>query len=107
MLVFYDFEVKATQEQIDKMYEGATGIILNEMKTLVEKLLSPLNEEIEWQEGYTVIHILSTDMPEIKHYDVTDLLRHKMESAISKRDYEHIMNRIWSVLYPGVIPPSN
>jgi hypothetical protein len=107
MTIFYDFEVRATPEQTAKMYSGKSGIILTEMKNFVEKQLSVLKEEIEGQEGYTMICILITSKLEIRHYHFTEDLGQKMNSCISQKDYEYITEKIWRQLYPGVIPPTN
>ena len=107
MDISYDFEETISEEQRKEMYDGELGIALIQMRELVEQRLSVLKEEIEWQSGRTVICITTTDVLQIRHYNVTKDLGDKMVACISQRDYEYIMKKIWDELYPGLILPAS
>jgi hypothetical protein len=107
MTIFYDFEVNMTESEKEQIYAGNMGNALIQMKELVTRRLSVLKEDIEWQDGYTMICVSSTDKLEIRHYHVTDDLGKKMLACISQRDYDYIAVKVWEAMYPGTIPPTN
>lgn len=107
MRIIFEFENERSPEQIKQMYEGDTGIILTQMKELVRQRLSVLKEEIEWQQGYTMICIGTQSKIEIRHYNVTADLGYKMTACFSQRDYDYIMEKVWKALYPGKLPPTS
>lgn len=101
MTIFFDFEVKATDEQKSYVWGGAGGIVLQNIKDLVESRWSVLKDEIEWQDGHIMLCIWTKTHFDIEYYNFTPDLVHKMKSCISLRDWEYISTKISQDLRAG------
>ena len=103
MKIIFDFEENDVSEVIERMYSGETDVILNNIKELIERRLTVLKEDIEWQDGYVKICITTTKNLEIVFVHVTDDLKQKMESLITRKVYDHIVfliSPIWGNIHP-------
>ena|ERR1700735_3366471 len=97
MQIIYDFELDAVPKQLENIFSDENKFILDEMKKLVERSLSSLKTDIEWQSGQIIL--VTSNLPdfEIKPIHVTDDLKYKIERSIRQQDLDHIVSSLLRV----------
>lgn len=101
MRVLFDFEVDGKPNEIEAMYTGENSIFLTLIKEFVEQKLNSFDEDINWQEAYTIIHITAANEIKITHHNIEPLLEYKISRAFSIQNYEYLSEKIRKVQRPG------
>lgn len=103
----FDFENYFTDEQLEELYKGQTGVFVKKAKEFISQRLKVLEDEISAFPNAYVMILLRDEGMQIRYYGVDAPLDQKMIDSISQDDFDFLTRLIWEAIYPGRLPPTN
>lgn len=97
MTIFYDFEVNANEEEREFVFEGESGVVLNEIKEFIKQRIKPLEDEMSlYDEGFVMICIIEDF--QIRAYHYPEPLAKKIIHSVSEDDFQYVKLKIEAAL---------